>query len=104
MVAAISPYLEDRKKAKDIIGRDRFFEIFVDCSIEKLIERDVKGLYAKAISGEIKNFTGISDPYEKPESYDCYVDTGNQSVEESMEIIKKTLKEFLESNTSEYFI
>jgi len=104
IVAAISPYLEDRKKAKDIIGRDRFFEIFVDCSIEKLIERDVKGLYAKAISGEIKNFTGISDPYEKPESYDCYVDTGNQSVEESMEIIKKTLKEFLESNTSEYFI
>lgn len=66
--AAISPYKEDRDKARDLIGKERFFEIFADCHIDTLIKRDVKGLYAKAIAGEISNFTGISDPYEKPDN------------------------------------
>ena len=63
LTAFISPYLDDRDKAKALIGND-FVEIFVDTSIEECIKRDPKGLYKKAISGEIKNFTGISAPYE----------------------------------------
>jgi len=65
LTAFISPYLDDRDKAKALIGND-FVEIFVDTSIEECIKRDPKGLYKKAISGEIKNFTGISAPYESP--------------------------------------
>ena len=76
IVAVISPYDEDRQRARESIGEDRFFEIFVDCHIDILKERDVKGLYAKALFGEIKNFTGISDPYEIPENPNCIVNTG----------------------------
>ena len=87
IVAAISPYMEDRKKAKDLIGENRFFEIFVKCSKEVLIERDVKGLYKKALSGEIKNFTGISDPYEPPTLPNCVIDTSSSTVEECTSLI-----------------
>jgi adenylylsulfate kinase len=66
IVAAISPYREERELARSIIGPERFIEVFVDAPIEVCIERDVKGLYAKALAGEIQHFTGISDPYEAP--------------------------------------
>ena len=91
IVAAISPYKADREKAKELIGEDRFFEVFVECDINVLIERDVKGLYKKALSGEIKNFTGISDPYEVPERPNCIINSGIQTIEESVEIVKKDL-------------
>ena len=104
IVAAISPYKEDRQYAKDMIGENRFFEVFVNCSLDILKERDVKGLYAKALSGEIKNFTGISDPYECPERPNCIVDSGTQSVEESLEIIKKDLNKFLKDTEKEEII
>jgi len=95
IVAAISPYIEDREKAKDLVGSENFFEVFVDCDLDTLIERDVKGLYKKAIAGEIKNFTGISDPYEAPVVPMCVVDSGTMSIEESVEKIKKDLNDFV---------
>lgn len=95
IVAAISPYEADRERAKALIGEKRFFEIFVDCHIDTLIERDVKGLYKKALAGEIENFTGISDPYEKPVNSNCTVNSGSQSLTDSVEIIKNDLQLFL---------
>lgn len=100
--AVISPYKEDRKKARDLIGKERFFEIFADCHIDILIKRDVKGLYAKAIAGEILNFTGISDPYEKPDNPNCTVNSGCMTIQESINNIVKDLKMFLEGLKQEY--
>jgi len=83
--AAISPYRQSRgdvRRSIEIEGL-RFIEVFVRCPIETLIDRDVKGLYAKALSGEVKQFTGISDPYEEPLAPDIVVDTSKESVEES---------------------
>jgi adenylylsulfate kinase-like enzyme len=66
VVAAISPYRAAREEVRQNHGRIRFVEIFVDCPLEVLIARDSKGLYQRAIRGEIQNFTGVSDPYEAP--------------------------------------
>lgn len=85
--AAISPYEEDRQKAKEFIGENRFFSIYTKCDIETLKERDTKGLYKKAINGEIKNFTGISDPYEEPLDANCIVYSGLMTIEESVSFI-----------------
>jgi adenylylsulfate kinase len=106
IVAAISPYKADRDRAKELIGADRFFEVFMHCHIDTLIERDVKGLYAKAISGEIPNFTGISDPYECPERPHCIINSGTQKIEESLNIVKDSLNTFLKDNEKEimYYI
>ena len=68
ITAFISPYRKDRRKIRDLVGKDRFFEIHVDCPIEVCAERDQKGIYEKAKAGIIKNFTGISAPYEPPEN------------------------------------
>jgi len=83
--AAISPYRQSRGDVRRSIENEglRFLEVFVRCPIETLIDRDVKGLYAKALSGEVKQFTGISDPYEEPLAPDIVVDTSKESVEES---------------------
>jgi len=83
--AAISPYRQSRGDVRRSIESEglRFLEVFVRCPIETLIDRDVKGLYAKALSGEVKQFTGISDPYEEPLAPDIVVDTSQESVEES---------------------
>lgn len=96
--AAISPYKEDREKARRLIGEERFFEVFADCHIETLIDRDVKGLYKKAISGEIPNFTGISDPYEPPEAPHCTVHSDYMIIKESIDEIMKALHEFMEQH------
>jgi len=77
----ISPYTRDRDFARSIVPEDRFFEIYTKCDIEVLKRRDPKGLYAKALSGEIKNFTGISAPYEEPEQAELIVETDVDSVE-----------------------
>lgn len=99
--AAISPYEEDREKARNLIGKDRFFEVFTDCHIKTLIERDVKGLYKKAMDGEILNFTGISDPYEPPKNPHCKVNSGYMSVQESIAEILKELELFLDKPKEE---
>ena len=83
MVAAISPYREERDLARSIIGSDRFIEVFVDCPLEVCIERDVKGLYKRALAGEIKNFTGISDPYEPPLAPELVLATSPERPEDS---------------------
>ncbi len=92
-VSLVSPYLENREKAREIIGAgDQFAECFVKCSLEKCEERDVKGMYAKARKGEIKGFTGIDDPYEAPEKADLVVDTENEPLSDSSNKVKKFLK------------
>jgi len=82
ITAAISPYREIRDEARELMG-DRFIEVFVKASVEVCAERDVKGLYEKAFKGEIKEFTGVSDPYEEPEHAELVVHTENESPEES---------------------
>ena len=88
----ISPTIEIRKMAKDIIGPESFFEIFVDADLETCEKRDVKGLYAKARKGEIKDFTGISAPFEKPINSDLVLDTNNLTVSQSVEKIITAIK------------
>lgn len=66
IAAFISPYRRDRKRIRDLVGRDRFMEIHVDCPVEVCADRDQKGIYKKARAGIVKNFTGISAPYETP--------------------------------------
>ena len=90
--AFISPYKKERQYARDEIGR--FVEVFVKCPLEICEERDVKGLYAKARAGEIKNFTGIDDPYEEPENAELTVETSKSTIDEEV----NTIVEFLRSN------
>src|SRR5215467_5595140 len=78
ITAAISPYREIRDEARQLMG-DRFIEVFVKASVEVCAERDVKGLYEKAFKGEIKEFTGVSDPYEPPLNPAGVCDTENES-------------------------
>lgn len=82
--AFISPFKEDRDAAKNLVGRDNFIEVFVDCPLEVCEERDVKGLYKKARAGEIKDFTGISSPFEIPEKPDVIVNTAENSLEDCL--------------------
>jgi adenylylsulfate kinase len=84
IAAFISPNEEIRSMAADIIGRDDFLEIYVSTPIEECEKRDVKGLYAKARRGEIKNFTGISAPFEAPSAPSLELDTSRLSLEESV--------------------
>jgi len=81
LTAFISPYREDRDKAR-AIGGDSFIEIYVKCALEVCESRDVKGLYKKARAGEIKEFTGISAPYEEPLNAEVTIDSGAQSLDE----------------------
>ena len=83
----ISPYRSDRRNAKDIIGADSFFEVYVSTSLEECEKRDVKGLYKKAREGQIPNFTGISSPYEPPENPDIMIDTSECSIGDAIEMI-----------------
>jgi adenylylsulfate kinase len=81
IVAAISPYREVREQNRLLLGN--YIEVFCDCPLETLERRDTKGLYRKARAGEIANFTGISDPYEKPENPEIVLKTGEETEEES---------------------
>ena len=91
IAAAISPYDYIRKNLRK--ADENFIEVFVNAPIEKCIERDVKGLYKKALAGEIKQFTGIDDPYEAPDDAEIEVHTDIETVEESVNIILKRLEE-----------
>lgn len=87
IAAFISPNNQLREMAAEIIGKDDFVEVFVSTPLEECEKRDVKGLYAKARCGEIKNFTGISAPFEAPEHPDITLDTSKLPVEESVKIL-----------------
>ena len=92
VTAAISPYREIRDEARELMG-DRFIEVFVKASVEVCAERDTKGLYAKAFAGEIKEFTGVSDPYEEPLNAEIVLDTERESPEESAAKLISLLEE-----------
>ncbi len=83
----ISPFEADRQKVRETVGPDRFLEIFVDAPIETCIQRDPKGLYKRALAGEIPGFTGISQPYEIPQNPDLTLSTASQSIEECLEAV-----------------
>lgn len=89
--AFVSPYQSIRDEIRGMIGR--FVEVFVKCSVETCIERDVKGMYKKALKGEIPNFTGVSDPYEEPHNPEIVVETDKENVEESLQVILSRLEE-----------
>jgi adenylylsulfate kinase len=90
VVAAISPYRETREEVKRRILN--FVEVFVDAPIEVLAERDVKGLYKKALAGEVGQFTGVSDPYEPPPSPDVVVRSDSESIEDGAEKVWRELE------------
>jgi adenylylsulfate kinase len=87
----VSPTTNIREKAKKIIGKDNFLEIFVNTPLEVCESRDVKGLYKKARKGEIKNFTGIDAPFEHPVNPFLEIRTENQTIEESVEIVLNSI-------------
>jgi bifunctional enzyme CysN/CysC len=88
----ISPFQAERQMARELVGTDRFFEIFVDAPIELCIARDPKGLYAKAKAGEIRNFTGFDSPYEVPQAPDLVIQAAEESVEVAVERIVAALR------------
>jgi|TARA_B110000116_G_scaffold157376_1_gene136197 adenylylsulfate kinase len=94
MAAFISPFNKDRDEARKLISNDDFIEIYCKASLETCEARDVKGLYRLARAGEIKNYTGIDSPYEKPENPEIVIDTDQQSLEESV----SNILDFLKSN------
>jgi len=95
LAAFVSPYEKDRKNIRDIVGEKNFVEIFIDTPLEECERRDVKGLYAMARAGEIKDFTGISAPYEIPNKPDIKIDTMSNTVDEASEFILKTIEKKL---------
>jgi len=95
LAAFVSPYKKDRESIEYVVGNSNFVEVFVNTSLEVCEIRDVKGLYAKARKGEIKDFTGINAPYEAPENPDIEVITDNSTIEESVELIYNKIKQKL---------
>lgn len=93
LTAFISPFREDRELARGLVEPDEFVEIYVKCPLEECERRDPKGLYRKARSGEIAEFTGITSPYEEPFAPELVVESGTQSVEESVRIVLRHLEE-----------
>jgi len=91
IAAAISPYEDVRRYNRERIGR--YVEVFCKCDLDTLVKRDVKGLYKKAIAGEIKNFTGVSDPYEDPSNPEIVVDSAKEKVEDSAARILRYLED-----------
>jgi adenylyl-sulfate kinase len=91
IAAAISPYRASRDELRKRIPN--FIEIHMNCPVEVLIQRDVKGLYKKALAGEIKQFTGISDPYESPIAPELTIDSSSESIESSVTKILRRLEE-----------
>jgi adenylylsulfate kinase len=101
IAACISPYQAIRDENREMIGR--FVEVYCKAPLEALVERDVKGLYKKALAGEIKGFTGVDDPYEEPPHPEIVVETSKETVEQSVAKIIRTLElmGFIEPSQSE---
>src|SRR5438477_9270654 len=101
IVSAISPYREARQNAREMVeANGTFVEVFVDASVEECARRDVKGLYEKAFRGEIKEFTGVSDPYEAPEQPEIRIESEQEEPDESARRIVELLeaRELIPSN------
>lgn len=92
--AFISPYKADRDKVREVLGQGEFVEIYVNASLETCEKRDPKGLYKKARAGELKNFTGIDDPYEAPEKPELVLDSNNKGIAE----LAQEVVTYLEAN------
>ncbi len=93
LASFVSPYREARENARrECEAVASFVEVFVDCPMEELVKRDTKGLYKKALAGEIGSFTGVSDPYEPPENPDIHLDTSKTQLEDAAESILKHLE------------
>ena len=90
IAAAISPYRETRNEVRRMIGH--FIEVYVSCPFDECVRRDVKGLYAQAMAGEVTNFTGVSDPYEEPWEPEIVVETDKETPDESARKILSTLE------------
>ncbi|MCG7871751.1 MAG: adenylyl-sulfate kinase [Candidatus Thiodiazotropha lotti] len=93
LTAFISPIREDRNKARELFAEGDFIEVYIRASIETCESRDVKGLYKKARDGIIKNFTGISSPYDEPENPEIVVDTENREVDECVDSLLAALEQ-----------
>ena len=93
LTAFVSPFRADRDKARDLVEAGDFFEIFCAADLDVCESRDPKGLYAKARSGAIKEFTGISSPYEAPNTPELKIDTGAQDLAESVNVVIKALQD-----------
>ena len=91
IVAAISPYRATRDEVRARIGR--FVEVYVGCPLDELIRRDVKGLYHRALAGELANFTGVSDPYEPPDHAEVVLDTEAEELDESVARVVAALED-----------
>jgi bifunctional enzyme CysN/CysC len=91
ITAFISPFRSERQMVRDMMAPGEFVEVFVDTPLSVAEERDVKGLYAKARSGQLKNFTGIDSPYEAPETPEIHIDTTTMSIDDAAEQIVKQL-------------
>ena len=94
----VSPTTKMRQIAKEIIGKENYYEIFINADLETCEKRDVKGLYKKARNGEIKNFTGIDSQYEKPNNPSLEINTSQLSIDQSIEIILKNVLPQLKNN------
>ena len=92
LVSFISPFISERRMARELFEMDEFIEVFVDTPIEECERRDVKGLYIKARRGELKNFTGIDSPYEAPEAPEVRVFTSARSPEDCVQDIKRWME------------
>lgn len=92
LVCLVSPYIHTREAARELIG-DKFIEVYVRCSLETCMLRDTKGLYERALAGEIPNMTGIGDPYEEPPNPKVVVDTEKNTAEENSAIVLDKLRE-----------
>ncbi len=93
MTAFISPFRAERQMVRALFEPGEFIEIYCDCSLETCESRDVKGLYAKARAGLIPNYTGISSPYEEPQSPEIHIRTDRQSLEDSVDAVLNYLKD-----------
>ena len=108
ITAAISPYRDIRNEVRQSIENDgsQFIEVYVQCPIDVLVKRDVKGLYKKALAGEIDSFTGVSDPYQEPVDPEIVVETDRESIEQSVDTIiselnrRRLLTQVTESSAS----
>lgn len=93
LCAFISPMRDDRQQVRAIVGADSFLEIYCDCPVEICEQRDVKGLYGKARAGLVKNYTGISSPYEAPEHSDLRLETGKEILADCVDKVLEALRE-----------
>ncbi|MBI4850095.1 MAG: adenylyl-sulfate kinase [Nitrospirae bacterium] len=91
--AFVSPFKEDRETARSLVEANEFIEVFVNCPVTVCIERDPKSLYKKALSGQIKSFTGVNDPYEVPDCPDIVVETNKLTLSETVDTIVKHLND-----------